>query len=248
MDDQDPAERRLKAAAERGFDGCLRVLGSLDELTAPLLARGLSRVSRSEGASDILTLPDAGPGGRSSARLWLHNTTATRMRGLRPWTPGLFSDTGRTLPASAIEFAPLSIQRLDAGQSQEILVAADVPAGSHLGVYHGQILVENLPDVAFLLSLKVVTRHAPVGKSGNGSEPAASLARYGQVVGEELRRLVSANGPVDYLTLPLADYPSRASKALRPSLCLATCEAFGGRLSDALPSATAIELLHNAFL
>lgn len=247
-ENEDPAYRRLKAAAERGFDGCLRVLGSLDEMSAPLLARGLSRVSRSEGASHVLTLPEAGPGGRSSARLWLHNTTAARMQALRPWTPGLFSDTGRTLPASAIEFAPRSIQRLDAGQSAEILVAADIPPGSYLGVYHGQILVENLPDVAFPLSMKVVTRHTPGGKRGNGSEPAASLARYGHVVGEELRRLVSANGPVDYLTQPLADYPNRASKALRPSLCLATCEAFGGRLSDALPSATAIELLHNAFL
>ncbi|HMC04297.1 MAG TPA: polyprenyl synthetase family protein [Actinomycetota bacterium] len=248
MDGEDPAYRRLKAAAERGFDGCLRVLGSLDEITAPLLARGLSGVSRSEGAPDVLILPEAGPGGRSSARLWLHNTTAARIQALRPWTPGLFSDTGRMLPAGAFEFAPLTIQRLDAGHSEEILVTADIPAGSHLGVYHGQILVENLPDVAFPLSLKVVTRYTPGGTRGNGSEPAASLARYGHVVGEELRRLVAANGPVDYLTLPLADYPSRTSKALRPSLCLATCEAFGGRLSDALPSATAIELLHNAFL
>jgi geranylgeranyl diphosphate synthase type II len=115
----------------------------------------------------------------------------------------------------------------------------------HHGVYHGQILVENLPRVAFPLSLKVVARPAPGGK---GSEPDASLARYGHVVREELRRLVLADGPVDYLTAPLADYPSRGSKALRPSLCLATCEAFGGRLGDALPSATAIELLHNAFL
>jgi geranylgeranyl diphosphate synthase type II len=44
------------------------------------------------------------------------------------------------------------------------------------------------------------------------------------------------------------DYPTRGGKALRPSICLATCEAFGGLLGDALPSAVAIELLHNAFL
>src|SRR5947208_5744790 len=56
MEYENPAYRRLRAAAERGFDGCLRVLGSLDEMTAPLLARGLSGVSRSEGASDVLTL------------------------------------------------------------------------------------------------------------------------------------------------------------------------------------------------
>lgn len=43
-------------------------------------------------------------------------------------------------------------------------------------------------------------------------------------------------------------YPSRAGKALRPALCLATCRAFGGNDADALPVAVAIELLHNAFL
>jgi geranylgeranyl diphosphate synthase type II len=35
---------------------------------------------------------------------------------------------------------------------------------------------------------------------------------------------------------------------LRPALCLATCRAFGGDLDECLPSAVAIELLHNAFL
>lgn len=45
-----------------------------------------------------------------------------------------------------------------------------------------------------------------------------------------------------------ADYPSRKGKALRPALCIATCCAFGGTEQAALPSAAAIELLHNAFL
>jgi len=35
---------------------------------------------------------------------------------------------------------------------------------------------------------------------------------------------------------------------LRPALLLATCSAFGGDVEDALPSAVALELLHNAFL
>jgi geranylgeranyl diphosphate synthase type II len=44
------------------------------------------------------------------------------------------------------------------------------------------------------------------------------------------------------------DYPGRGGKAIRPGLCLATCVAFGGTIDEALPSAVAIELLHNAFL
>jgi geranylgeranyl diphosphate synthase, type II len=43
-------------------------------------------------------------------------------------------------------------------------------------------------------------------------------------------------------------YPSRPGKAIRPALCVATSRAFGGRDTDILPVAVAIELLHNAFL
>ena len=39
-----------------------------------------------------------------------------------------------------------------------------------------------------------------------------------------------------------------AGKGLRPALLIATCRAFGGQLNDALTSAAALELLHNAFL
>jgi geranylgeranyl diphosphate synthase type II len=46
----------------------------------------------------------------------------------------------------------------------------------------------------------------------------------------------------------MGEYPRRGGKAIRPALCQATCEAFGGELGDALPSAVAIELMHNAFL
>ncbi len=79
-------------------------------------------------------------------------------------------------------------------------------------------------------------------------EPAAGLARYGAIVTDDLRRRFVTAGHQPYLAAPMSDYPSRRGKALRPSMCLASCEAFGGPLGDALPSAVAIELLHNAFL
>lgn len=47
---------------------------------------------------------------------------------------------------------------------------------------------------------------------------------------------------------PVLEYPSRGGKGLRPALCLATCEAFGGTLDEALDTAVAIEMMHNAFL
>jgi geranylgeranyl diphosphate synthase type II len=59
------------------------------------------------------------------------------------------------------------------------------------------------------------------------------------------RRLDTGTAGLDELLL---DYPSRGGRGLRPSLCLATCRAFGGRSEDAVDSAVAIELIHNAFL
>jgi len=46
----------------------------------------------------------------------------------------------------------------------------------------------------------------------------------------------------------MATYPSRTGKGIRSSLCVAACRAFGGTTEEAIPSAAAIELLHNAFL
>lgn len=80
------------------------------------------------------------------------------------------------------------------------------------------------------------------------TEPGASLARYGAMVADVLQERFATGVDDPYLAAPMIDYPTRVGKALRPSLCLATCEAFGGPVADALPSALAIELLHNAFL
>ena len=46
----------------------------------------------------------------------------------------------------------------------------------------------------------------------------------------------------------VATYPARKGKGFRASLCLSAARAYGGQGTDALPSAVAIELLHNAFL
>lgn len=90
---------------------------------------------------------------------------------------------------------------------------------------------------------------------GDGSDAAASRAlvastldEYGTLVREAFHRYLPAREPRRYLYDPVADYPNRGGKMMRPSLCLATARAFGGRLEDALGSAIAIELLHNALL
>ena len=75
-----------------------------------------------------------------------------------------------------------------------------------------------------------------------------TLAEYGALTRAAILAHLPTGEPRKYLYDPLADYPQRGGKMMRSSLCIATARAFGARLEDALPSAVAIELLHNALL
>jgi geranylgeranyl diphosphate synthase, type II len=76
----------------------------------------------------------------------------------------------------------------------------------------------------------------------------ADLAGYAAVTHEAMRAYLPETEPRQHLWDLVRDYPGRGGKAIRPALCLATAVAFGGELEEALPSAVALELLHNAFL
>jgi geranylgeranyl diphosphate synthase, type II len=79
-------------------------------------------------------------------------------------------------------------------------------------------------------------------------DPESRLAAYRERVWPEIERHLPTGEPARWLYEPLADYPRRSGKGLRAALCMATCAAHGGTEDDALPSAAAIELLHNALL
>ena len=77
----------------------------------------------------------------------------------------------------------------------------------------------------------------------------AVLREYGALTRSLLKAyLPPEREPRRYLYELLADYPGRGGKMMRPSLCIATARAFGAQLDDALRTAVAIELLHNALL
>lgn len=76
----------------------------------------------------------------------------------------------------------------------------------------------------------------------------ARLTDYGAVTYRAIAGYLPESGPDAYLRAPVGDYLHRPGKALRPALCLATCEAFGGHPDDALAVAAALELMHTAFL
>jgi geranylgeranyl diphosphate synthase, type II len=79
-------------------------------------------------------------------------------------------------------------------------------------------------------------------------EVEATLARYARLTRDAMERYLRDRVPARYLYDLVRDYPSRTGKGLRPSLLLATCQAFGGSLDEGLGPAVAIELAHNAFL
>jgi geranylgeranyl diphosphate synthase type II len=92
---------------------------------------------------------------------------------------------------------------------------------------------------------------AAAGNPGRrGAESSAfegRLAGYRDEAHRAVRASIPSGGPPHLYEL-VADYPERGGKGLRPALTLATCEALGGRRRDALNSAAAVELFHNAFL
>jgi geranylgeranyl diphosphate synthase type II len=76
----------------------------------------------------------------------------------------------------------------------------------------------------------------------------ARLSQYRETTLAGLLSAVPDREPQRYLYGPLAAHLARIGKSIRPALCIATCRAFGGDAAAAATSATAIEMLHNAFL
>ncbi len=76
----------------------------------------------------------------------------------------------------------------------------------------------------------------------------AMLHEYGDVTRAALSAYLPKREPRRYLYDLLNDYPQRGGKMMRPSLCIATARLFGAPLEQALGTAAAIELIHNALL
>ena len=76
----------------------------------------------------------------------------------------------------------------------------------------------------------------------------AQLAAYREPVMQLIGAAIPDREPQKHLYALVREQLTNEGKGIRPALCLATCRAFGGSEDRALPSAAAIELLHNAFL
>ena len=85
-------------------------------------------------------------------------------------------------------------------------------------------------------------------KSPENKELIATLRQHHINILSEIERFIPDKEPKKYLYDLVKEYPSRNGKGFRPGLCLIVNKLFGGDESLALNTATALELIHNAFL
>jgi hypothetical protein len=150
-----PSMQAWQSDFQRAADSYVALMGQLNEAGLRFLQASQWSAPSGTGQGD-LRLPDVAPGGRVSAKLWLHNTTASLEADLRPWCPGLANHGGASLPATAVSCVPERIDRLEPGASRELLVTVAIGEDVAAGAYHGQLLVDGLADVVFPLGVRVL--------------------------------------------------------------------------------------------
>ena len=74
------------------------------------------------------------------------------------------------------------------------------------------------------------------------------LEEYGELTRAAMQPYLRSGQPAEYLYTPMADYPSRGGKMMRPAILMATASAFGLPAAEAAELAASLELLHNALL
>jgi len=76
------------------------------------------------------------------------------------------------------------------------------------------------------------------------------LEEYGTIIRRALQRYLDVHGTrgAEYMGDAVREYPQRGGRSLRSTLCIAVARAFGANLEEAVNSAVAIEIMHNAFL
>lgn len=79
-------------------------------------------------------------------------------------------------------------------------------------------------------------------------ELSSMLTGYREQVMKAIRSALPDREPKNHLYGVIAELLASEGKCVRPAVCLATSRVFGGSDDRALPSASAIELLHNSFL
>lgn len=97
-----------------------------------------------------------------------------------------------------------------------------------------------------------VAARVPAAQGGalrpSGDTFQHQLAAWRDLTLAQIRASLPTHEPRRHLYDLVTAHLAQAGKGIRPALCIATAMAFGGQQDHALPSAAALEMLHNAFL
>lgn len=83
---------------------------------------------------------------------------------------------------------------------------------------------------------------------GSPEDVKKSLAELAPLIDREIEKYMPKKSDVENFYEGMWYAVGSGGKRLRPIMCLAACEAFGGKWERALPTAAACELMHNYFL
>jgi Geranylgeranyl pyrophosphate synthase len=67
---------------------------------------------------------------------------------------------------------------------------------------------------------------------------------YKEMIDANYPKYLEGRRPISHYD-PIKELLARGGKRLRPTLCMLSCDAFGGNVKSALPTAIAIEFFHN---
>jgi geranylgeranyl diphosphate synthase type II len=97
-----------------------------------------------------------------------------------------------------------------------------------------------------------MTAHQPIRAAAPPRRASTLIAEimgeYGAATRAVMERYLDSAEPAAYLHELVTDYPRRGGKMMRPSICIAHARAFGASLEQAVLTAAAMEMLHNALL
>ena len=172
----------MQSDMQRMADSYLAILGRLNETSLMFFDTARTWGARAPGRREPRD-PRCGTRGAVQCPdvAAQHDTSAVAK--VRPWTRRLVSHAGARLPVGGGDLYPEADRPAGCGWEPGD-PGHDRPRGrADPGPYHGQILVEGLPDAAFPLTVRVLPRARRV-VAGDDDEPSTSLARYGGIVSQ----------------------------------------------------------------
>ena len=154
-DKQSPLTQ-MRASVERAIDLYADLLGETFQLYADAIdrivaGRGSVALPSVNGSPVELT---AAPGQEAATAVWLHNTTASPLTGVRLRMTDLAAHDGGTLDGVRGVFSPAAID-VAAGSSVSTTLVLALPAHAPAGAYHGLVLAFGLPAASIPVLLVV---------------------------------------------------------------------------------------------